>query len=135
MVCCRGHKGTGCPHIFLCDVPDIIHIFDIALVLNGSNCNGLFTHFGGDVLLHFDAQFSENQVSCRETENAPRVILPRAPPSNDCKSSTQLRAEPAWTWQPSNEPCRWHRNCLSHQVLQSVEFCEQNVYVSTGTAH
>lgn len=52
----------GCPHIFLCDIPDVVHIFDIALMLNSSNGDGLFTYFGGDIFLHFDAQFFEDQV-------------------------------------------------------------------------
>lgn len=47
-------RGTGCPHIFLCDVPDVIHIFNIAFVFNSSNGDGLFTHFRGDILLYFD---------------------------------------------------------------------------------
>lgn len=54
----------GCPHIFLCDIPDVVHIFDIALMLNSSNGDGLFTYFGGDIFLHFDAQFFEDQVPC-----------------------------------------------------------------------
>ena len=58
-----GRRVTGSfPHVFLCDVPDVIHIFDVALMLNGANGNGLFTHFRGHVFLHFEAQFFEDQV-------------------------------------------------------------------------
>ncbi|KAL0595219.1 hypothetical protein AAY473_035409 [Plecturocebus cupreus] len=44
----EGPQGTDCPHIFLCDVPHVIHVFDVPLVLHGSNSDGLLTHFGGD---------------------------------------------------------------------------------------
>lgn len=50
-------------HISLGDVPDIIHIFDVALMFHCPHCNGLFTYFGGHIFLNFDAQIFEHQVT------------------------------------------------------------------------
>lgn len=99
----------GCPHIFLCDIPDVVHIFDIALMLNSSNGDGLFTYFGGDIFLHFDAQFFEDQVPCLgggvEGERKDiRVVRPRVPPFSDSKPSPELRPDTARPWQSSSGP-------------------------------
>ena len=99
----------GCPHVFLCDIPDVVHIFDIALMLNSSNGDGLFTHFGGDIFLHFDAQFFEDQVPClvRGVEGERkdiRVVLPRAPPFSYSKPSPELTPDTASLWQSSSGP-------------------------------
>ena len=52
------------PHISLCDVPDVIYIFDLAFMLNGAHGDGLGTDFGGNVLFYFDTQVFEHQVPC-----------------------------------------------------------------------
>lgn len=94
------------PHISLRDVPDVIHVFDVALVLHSSNSDGFFTHFGGDILLDFDAQFFEDQVPCRGSGDIKfiRVVFPEPRPSSDFKPSPELRPDPARTWSSSREP-------------------------------
>lgn len=96
------NRGAGCPYISLCDVPDVIHIFDVPLMLHSSNSNGFFAHLRGDVLLHFDAQFFEDQVPYRVSvdRKSIRVVLPGHPPSSDSKPS------PARTRWSSREPSR-----------------------------
>lgn len=74
-------RGAGSPHVSLCDVPDVIHIFDVALMLDSSNSDGFFTHFGGDVLLHFDAQFFQDQVPYRASGTETALGLSSMGPS------------------------------------------------------
>lgn len=122
------------PHISLRDVPDVIHIFDVALVLHSSNSDGFFTHFGGDILLDFDAQFFEDQVPCRGSGERKfiRVVFPEPRPSSDFKPSPELSKDMV-ILEGTHADCKETAHWL-HQAARMAEFHEENTWVN-GKAH
>ena len=59
-------KKEKATYMFACDVPHVTDIHDATLMPDDAHSDGVFTHFGGYIAIHFDPQLFEHQQPCKQ---------------------------------------------------------------------